>query len=319
VSTKPLIFVDGEEGTTGLQIFDRLARRPDLEVLKIDPDRRKDPEARRALLNEADVAFLCLPDAAARESVALVANSRTRLIDTSTAHRTSVDWAYGIPELDVAARGAIRETPRLSVPGCHATGFVMNVYPLVKEGIIPADSLLTCHSISGYSGGGKKLIAQYEAPDADRQKLSSPRMYALSLKHKHLPEMRVRGGLEHAPVFSPIVGDFYQGMVVSVPLFPSLLHKKVTAADVREILAGYYAAERFVKVMPYEAEPLLDGGFLDAQACNGTNNVDLFVFGGDDRILLAARLDNLGKGSSGAAVQCMNIVLGQDEGLGLAS
>ena len=195
----------------------------------------------------------------------------------------------------------------------------MNVYPLVKEGVIPADSLLTCHSISGYSGGGKKLIAQYEAPDADRKKLSSPRLYSLALKHKHLPEMRVRGGLQQAPIFSPIVGDYYQGMVVSVPLFPSLLRKKVAASDVRDILAAYYAGERFVTVMPYEAEPALDGGYLDAQACNGTNRIDLFVFGAEDRILLCARLDNLGKGSSGAALQCMNIQLGLDEALGLAA
>jgi N-acetyl-gamma-glutamyl-phosphate reductase len=317
VSKKPLVFVDGEEGTTGLQIYDRLAGHPEVEVLRIDPALRKEPEARRALLNEADVAFLCLPDAAARESVALTANPRTRLIDTSTAHRTAADWAYGIPELDVAARETIHATTRLSVPGCHATGFVINVYPLVKEGVIPADSLLTCHSISGYSGGGKKLIAQYEGPDADRRKLSSPRLYSLALKHKHLPEMRVRGGLEHTPIFSPIVGDYYQGMVVSVPLFPSLLRRKVAAADVRDILATYYAGERFVTVMPYEAEPALDGGYLDAQACNGTNRVDLFVFGGEDRILLCARLDNLGKGSSGAALQCMNIQLGLDESLGL--
>ncbi len=317
MSTKPLVFVDGEEGTTGLQIFDRLASRPDVEVLRIDSERRKDPAARRALLNEADVAFLCLPDAAARESVSLVTSPRTRVVDTSTAHRTAADWAYGIPELDAGARGTIRTATRVSIPGCHATGFVMNVYPLVKAGIIPADSLLTCHSISGYSGGGKKLIAQHEGPDADRRKLRSPRMYALGLRHKHLPEMRVRSGLEHAPLFSPIVGDFYQGMVVSVPIFPSLLRKKVTAADVRDILGAYYAGERFVAVMPYEAEPVLDGGFLDAQACNGTNRVDLFAFGGEDHILLSARLDNLGKGASGAAVQCMNILLGRDEGLGL--
>jgi N-acetyl-gamma-glutamyl-phosphate reductase len=239
------------------------------------------------------------------------------VIDTSTAHRTAPDWAYGIPELDVTARRAIRSATRLSVPGCHATGFVMSVYPLVKEGVIPAESLLTCHSLSGYSGGGKKLIAQYEAPDADRKKLSSPRLYSLALKHKHLPEMQVRGGLQQAPIFSPIVGDYYQGMVVSVPLFPRLLSKKITAAGVREVLAEYYAGERFVRVMPYEAEPLLDGGYLDAQACNGTNRIDLFVFGGEDRILLSARLDNLGKGSSGAALQCMNIQLGLDEALGL--
>ncbi len=319
VSSKPLVFVDGEEGTTGLQIFDLLAARPDLEVLRIDPARRKDPEARRDLLNEADVAFLCLPDDAARESVALTANPRTRLIDTSTAHRTAADWVYGIPELDRSAREAMRTATRLSVPGCHATGFVMNVYPLVKEGVVPADSLLTCHSISGYSGGGKKLIAQYEAPDADRRKLSSPRMYSLALKHKHLPEMQVRGGLVHAPIFSPIVADFYKGMVVSVPLFPALLRKRITAAGVRDILASYYAGERFVTVMPYEEVPALDGGYLDAQACNGSNRIDLFAFGGEDRILLCARLDNLGKGSSGAALQCMNVLLGLDESLGLSA
>lgn len=311
------VFVDGQEGTTGLKINERLSRRTDIELLKIDPERRKDPEARRAFLNEADIAFLCLPDAASRESASLVTSDKTRIIDASTAHRTDLGWTYGIPELSKHQRAMISASHRVSNPGCFATGFNMALYPLVKEGIVPKDYPLTCHSITGYSGGGKKLIEKYESARENKKALESPRFYALSLSHKHLPEMQKISGLLFPPLFTPIVCDFYKGMVVAVPLLRRSLNKKVTAREVQEFMASYYESERFVRVMPYEAESNLDNGFFDATGCNNTNRIEIFVFGNGEQILLLSRLDNLGKGASGAAVQNMNIMLGLDEGLGL--
>jgi len=311
------IFVDGQEGTTGLQIRDRLLGHTDIELMEIPSEKRKDRETRKALINASDVAFLCLPDAAAKESVTLVTNGNTRIIDASTAHRTDPQWTYGLPELNPQQRALIEESTRVSVPGCYATGFNLLIYPLVKEGIVPVDYPVTCHSITGYSGGGKKLIGVYEAPDADRARLAAPRHYALTLTHKHLPEMQKIAGLTAPPVFSPIVGDFYKGMAVGVPLFPTLLSKAYSAHDIHEVLSSYYASERFVCVMPFDDSTLLDNGFFNPQEANNTNRNDIFVFGHDDQILLVSRLDNLGKGASGAAVQNMNIMLGLDEGTGL--
>ncbi|OPY57890.1 MAG: N-acetyl-gamma-glutamyl-phosphate reductase [Pelotomaculum sp. PtaU1.Bin035] len=311
------VFVDGQEGTTGLKINERLSRRADIDILKIDPERRKDPEVRCIFLNEADIAFLCLPDVASRESAALVTNNKTRIIDASTAHRTDPNWTYGIPELSKNQRARIRDSRRVSVPGCHATGFNMAIYPLIQEGIVPKDYPITCQSITGYSGGGKKLIEKYEETGVNKKNLKSPRFYALNLTHKHLPEMQKINGLLFPPLFTPIVGDFYQGMVVAVPLLTRLLNKKISAKDVQEVLASYYSSEHFVSVMPYESEDCLDSGYLDATGCNNTNRIEIFIFGNGEQILLLSRLDNLGKGASGAAIQNMNIMLGLDERTGL--
>ena len=311
---KHKVFVDGREGTTGLEIQERLAGRDDLEFLLIDPKMRKDPEARRAILDESDVAFLCLPDAAARESASLVTDEATRLIDASTAHRVNPEWAYGLPELSPLHRKRIAESKRVSVPGCHATGAVLALNPLVKTGIVPRDYPIAITSLTGYSGGGKKLIAKYTDANAA---LRSPRPYALGQTHKHLPEIAAHAGLDFHPVFLPIVGDFYRGMAVTIPLETRLLGGTVTATRIHEMLSAHYASERFVRVMPFDSDAELDGGFLDIEGCNNTNRADVFVFGNDERILLTVRLDNLGKGASGAAVQCMNIMLGLDEGLGL--
>jgi N-acetyl-gamma-glutamyl-phosphate reductase len=309
------VFVDGQEGTVGLQINEYLAKRPDVKALAIEPERRKDPAARKALIDASDVTILCLPDAAARESVSLAGNERTCLIDASTAHRTDPAWAYGLPELERGQRERLRASKRIAVPGCHATGFVLLVHPLLKGGWIAPDHPLDCYSLTGYSGGGKKMIESYRTNPPPS--LSSPRPYALGLEHKHLPEMRMRTGLREPPVFSPVVAAFYKGMAVSVFLHPARMARRAAPGELRNYLADYYAGERFVRVMPFGDESNLDGGFLDVQGCNGTNRADLFVFGTPDRLLLVARLDNLGKGAGGAAVQSMNIHLGVDEALGL--
>jgi N-acetyl-gamma-glutamyl-phosphate reductase len=311
------IFVDGQEGTTGLQINDRLARRKDIELLKIDPLKRKDINERKKLINEADIVFLCLPDDAARESVALAGDSSARIIDASTAHRTNEAWAYGFPELSGEYRERIRHASRVAVPGCYATGFIALVYPLVREGIVPADYPVTCHAVSGYSGGGKKRIAEYESADPADESIKSPRFYALSLKHKHLPEMQKVTGLCQPPLFTPIIGPYYKGMTVAVPLYARLLKKMNSAEDVCGFLSSYYKNEHFIKVYPYGSQGGVVDGFLGATGCNGTNMLEIYVSGNDEHILLTARLDNLGKGASGAAVQCMNIMLGIDESTGL--
>lgn len=314
---KTKIFVDGQEGTTGLEINQRLAQRDDIEILNIDPDKRKDPAARSILLNEADFVFLCLPDAAAKESVALVTNDKTRILDASTAHRTDDAWTYGLPELSKTQRQAINQSKRVAVPGCYATGFILAVYPLIKLGILPADYPVSSFAISGYSGGGKKLIQKYKESDFGSNDINSPQMYALGLAHKHLPEMKKVSGLVQIPVFNPMVGNFYRGMVVSVPLAKSHLAKKYTAVEIHQIMADYYQDERFVKVIPFDSASRLNNGFLDATGCNDTNNLEVFVFGNEDQILVASRLDNLGKGASGAAVQNLNIMMGKDEAKGL--
>jgi len=311
------VFVDGQEGTTGLKIRDYLSIRTDLEVLKIDSDRRKDTAARKSLLNEADLVFLCLPDAAAKEAVSLIENRRTRVIDASTAHRTDKNWVYGLPELGNGQRESIRNSVRVANPGCHATGFLLIAYPLVQMGILPKDYPVSCTSITGYSGGGKKLIARYEkARSLDG--INSPKPYGLKLKHKHLPEMQAISGLKFPPVFMPVVANFYKGMAVSVPLAVRLLHKTGNAGDLRNLLAEFYAGEPFVRVMPYPADDLLEeSGYFNPEACNDTNRVELFVFGHDEQVILMSRFDNLGKGASGAAVQNMNIMLGLGETTGL--
>ena len=312
---KYAVYVDGQEGTTGLRINEYLAQRADIEVLRIDADKRKDAAERARLLNAADVAFLCLPDAASREAAAMITNPKTCLIDASTAHRTVAGWAFGLPELSKGQRGAIRESKRIANPGCHASAFILAVRPLVDAGLLSPDALVTATSITGYSGGGKSMIAEYEA--GGNTKLASPRPYALGLAHKHIPEMMTHTGLKNAPVFMPIVANFYKGLGVTVPLHLSQLRAGTTPQQVRDALAAHYEGERFIHVKPLRDADTLAGGFFDVQACNDTNNVDLFVFGNEQQILVMARLDNLGKGASGAAVQSMNVHLGVDESLGL--
>jgi N-acetyl-gamma-glutamyl-phosphate reductase len=310
------IFVDGQEGTTGLRIHEMLARRSDVQVLRIDADKRKDTAERARLLNAADVAFLCLPDAAAREAAALVSNPHTCLIDASTAHRTAPDWVYGLPELAPGQRDKLRSSKRISNPGCHATSFILLLRPLVDAGLVSAQALISATSITGYSGGGKKMIEQYEAGSGDAR-LQSPRPYGLALHHKHLPEMVAHTGLARAPVFMPVVANFYKGLAVSVPLHLDQLKAGTTPAMLQQALADHYAGERFIRVMPLSDPATLEGGYFDVQACNDSNYCDLFVFANERQVLLLSRLDNLGKGASGAAVQAMNVHLGLDEGLGL--
>ena len=281
------VFVDGQEGTTGLRLLDYLSGRSDVELLRIADDKRKDPAERARFLNAADVAFLCLPDVASREAVSLVTNPNTCVIDASTAFRTSDDWAYGLPELTRGQREKVRASKRIAVPGCHASAFILAVRPLVEAGGNP--------------------------------KLQSPRPYALGLAHKHLPEMRVQGGLSQAPIFNPIVGNFLKGLAVTVPVFPALLSRKADAEAILDIYRKHYEGEQFVRVHPFNSDANLDGGFFDVQASNDTNRVDLFVFGNGERLNLVARLDNLGKGAAGAAVQCMNVHVGADEATGLTA
>lgn len=314
------VFVDGQEGTTGLEINSRLQNRPDIEILKINPEKRKDIDERKRLLNEADIVFLCLPDDAARESVSLVTNPATKIIDSSTAHRTVEDWTYGLPELSPAHRKNVAESVRVSNPGCFATGFISLMYPLISNGIVTPDYPATCHAVTGYSGGGKSRIADYESKAAaaeNKSKLNSPCFYALGLKHKHLPEMKKHSGLMNPPLFTPIIGGFYRGMTVAVPLVPDHMAKKISASELYSFFAGHYKDANFIKVLPFGAEESFQFNFLDAEGCNNTNNLEIMIFGHETQILAVARLDNLGKGASGAAVQNMNIMLGVDETTGL--
>jgi N-acetyl-gamma-glutamyl-phosphate reductase len=308
-------FVDGQEGTTGLRIHEYLAQRDDIEVLRIDADKRKDAAERARLLNAADVAFLCLPDVAAREAAALVTNHKTCLIDASTAHRTAAGWVFGLPELAPGQRDLLRQAKRISNPGCHASAFILLLRPLVDAGLVPAGLPITASSITGYSGGGKKMIEQYEAGGDAR--LDAPRPYALSLSHKHVPEMAAHTGLTVPPVFMPIVGKFYKGLSVSVPLHLTQLKAGTTPEALHAALRHRYEGERFIRVMPLRDSAALADGYFDVQACNDTNLVDVFVFANETQAILMARLDNLGKGASGAAVQSMNVHLGLDEALGL--
>ena len=310
------VFVDGQHGTTGLKIHERLRAREDIELIEIPVDKRRDLSERRKHLNEADIVFLCLPDDAAREAVSMVINPAVCIIDASTAHRTAKGWVYGMPELNREQRSLIRASNRISVPGCHATGFVLLLYPLVSSGIVGRDYPVSAHSITGYSGGGKSMIAQYRAANLTED-IRNPRPYSLDLNHKHVREMQRIPNLSFPPVFAPTVANFYSGEVISIPLFPRLLGKPLTAKQVSEFYQEYYAGERFIRVKPYPCDGCLKDGFLTLTDCNVTNIVELFVFGNDDRILLAARFDNLGKGSSGAAVQNMNLKIGVAEDKGL--
>lgn len=300
------VFIDGKEGTTGLQIFERLGSRKDINIVSLPEETRKDPAARKQCINEANIVFLCLPDAAARESVSLCENERVKIIDASTAHRTNPQWAYGFPELSAEHRRRIAEGKRIAVPGCHASGFISLVYPLVAGGIVAPDYPFVCHSVTGYSGGGKKMIAEYES-EGRSPELDSPRQYALGQQHKHLPEMQAVCGLSYAPSFQPIVADYYSGMCVTVPLHTRLMRKKMSVKDIQEYFAEYYAGQNFVKTVKESKS------FLPANPLVGTNNMEIYADGNEERILLASVFDNLGKGASGAAVQCMNILLGMDE------
>lgn len=304
---KPKIYIDGKEGTTGLQIYERLGKRDDLDLLLIDEAKRKDAEERKKFLNAADIVFLCLPDAAAREAVGMIENDRTRVIDASTAHRTAAGWDYGFAELSAARRTAIAQSKRVANPGCHASGLISSVYPLVQHGIVPADFAFTCASLTGYSGGGKKMIAEYE--DAERDpRHDSERIYGLNLHHKHLPEMRHVCGLANDPVFVPVVGDFYKGMATTVML------PGVDAHRAHEALAAHYTGQKLVTVAPFGGtEPVI---YANTKA--GTDSMELIVCGREDQAIVTALFDNLGKGASGAAVQNMNIMLGLDETTGLS-
>ena len=307
------VFVDGQEGTTGLQINEYLALRSDVTLLKIDADKRKDLAERKRLINESDVTFLCLPDEAAKESVSLVDNPNTCIIDASTAHRINPDWTFGLPELAKDQREKIRASKRIANPGCHATAFILALRPLVAAGLLPVNTQIAANSITGFSGGGKKMIEQYESPE----RINAPRPYALGLAHKHLPEMCAYSGLTVEPIFQPIVGPFYKGLAVSAYLHPAQFTRPTTPAEVQKIIADYYAGEAFINVLPCDLEATTDGGFYDIEACNDTNRVDIAVFGSAERMVLISRLDNLGKGASGAAVQAMNVHLGVEESLGL--
>jgi N-acetyl-gamma-glutamyl-phosphate reductase len=311
------IFIDGQHGTTGLQIGDRLKMRHDVELLEIPETKRKDAAAKAEYLNQADLVILCLPDGAAVESVSLITNPQTKVIDASTAHRTADGWVYGLPELHKTQRAHLLTATRVTNPGCYPTGFILALYPLIQRQIVPTDYPVTVHAISGYSGGGKRLIAKYQDVPTDQLEAVASRPYALTLNHKHIPEMQKLTGLDFLPLFTPTVGNFYQGTLVSIPLLSWHLKHKPSATNVHEMLAAYYADEHFVKVMPFGGEDALDAGFLSPTGCNGTNLIELFVFGHDEQILLVARLDNLGKGAAGAAVQNLNLMLGFNEYAGL--
>lgn len=315
MSGKVKIFIDGSEGTTGLRIHERFAEREDVELLPISSELRKDKEERKRLINSSDITFLCLPDAAAEESVSLVENDHVRIIDTSTAHRTMEGWAYGFPELSKEHREAISAGNRIAVPGCYATGFISLVYPMVAGGLISADYPVSAFGISGYSGGGRKMIAAYEAEERE-DALLAPREYALSQAHKHLKEMKKIPGLKREPLFSPIVADYYSGMVVSVPVYTDLMNKGRTPQEVWKYLADFYAGSRFVRVMPFGAEEA-SANMLAGNAMSGRDSLRIYVTGNEDRVLLSSQFDNLGKGASGAAIQCLNIALGCEETKGL--
>ena len=309
------VFIDGSEGTTGLRIFERFEGRNDIEILKIPSELRKDPDEIRKYINASDITFLCLPDAAAREAVAMVENENTIIIDTSTAHRTEEGWAYGYPELSKGHREAIKNGKRISVPGCYATGFITIIYPLIAGGILPKDYPVSAFAMSGYSGAGKKTIAVYEAEERDKE-LDSPREYALTQNHKHLKEMQKITGLERIPLFSPIICDYYSGMLLTTPFYTDMLTKAKTPEEVHAFLSEYYAGEKFIKVMPFGKEAEYNG-FLAGNACAGWDGIEIYVTGNEDRVLVSTRFDNLGKGASGAAIQCLNIILGCEEDKGL--
>ncbi len=311
------VFIDGQVGTTGLQIKERLEARADIKLVTIEEELRKDAARKKEIINSVDLVILCLPDGPAKESASLLENSTTRIIDASTAHRVDPHWVYGFPELSKEYRLKVANAQLVSNPGCHATGFIAGIYPLIKEGILPQDALLTSTSLTGYSGGGKQLIADFDAIEGDRSPYAC-RPYGFNMAHKHLPEMSVVTGLDTKPIFYPVVGDFERGMLVSMPLFPQSFSKKMSVKEVHAFFAEYYKDEQFINVKDFYCEADLEGPFLNATKCNDTNRLDLFVYGHEDQIMVVSRLDNLGKGASGAAVQNMNIMLGLDEATGLS-
>lgn len=312
------VYVDGQHGTTGLEIIGRLEQRTDIELLTITHAQRRDPAVRERLLNEADLVFLCLPDDAARDAVALIRNPETRIIDASTAHRTASGWVYGLPEI-AGQRARIAAARRIANPGCYATGFILMLRPLVEKGIVSSTYPVVTYSITGYSGGGKGMIADFQGVDPSQSQTIASRPKNLTLGHKHLPEMTAMTMLAQPPHFLPIVGNFYKGMLVFLPLMKSALCTPADGARIHAVLSEYYAGEPFIKLMPLNDESDLDGGFLSPLGCNDTNRAELFVYEQSGQILVAARFDNLGKGASGAAVQNMNIALGCDETHGLVA
>lgn len=309
------VFIDGSEGTTGLRIFERFEGRDDIEILKIPSELRKDPDEIKKYINASDITFLCLPDAAAREAVAMVENENTIIIDTSTAHRTQEGWAYGYPELSREHREAIKTGKRIAVPGCYATGFITIAYPMVAKGMLPKEYPVAAFAMSGYSGAGKKTIEVYESCVREEE-LDAPREYALSQNHKHLKEMQAITGLARTPLFSPLICDYYSGMVVTLQFYADMLNGKPTPEKVHELFEAYFKGEQFIKVMPFGKEAEYNG-FLAGNACAGWDGIEVYVTGNEDRILVSTRFDNLGKGASGAAVQCLNILLGCEENKGL--
>lgn len=309
---KTKVYIDGQSGTTGLQIYDRIGQREDLELLRIPEELRHDSNERKKYLNSADIVFLCLPDEGAREAVSFIDNPNVRVIDASTAHRTNPDWTYGYPELSKAQRAAIRTSKRVANPGCHATGFISTTAPLVAMGVIPKDYPMSCYSLTGYSGGGKKMIAEYEA-EGRSELLNAPGIYGLNLQHKHLPEMQTVTGLAYPPVFMPVVDDYYKGMATTIMLQNRLLPGQPSAEEICAKLADYYRDEHFVSVVPFGE----NDSKLYANKLAGTNRLEIVVYGHEEQTTVTAVFDNLGKGASGAAVQNMNIMLGLPEETGL--
>lgn len=311
------VFIDGSEGTTGLRIFERFQGRDDIEIMKIDSELRKDPEERRKFINASDITFLCLPDVASREAVSLIdpANDHTVIIDASTAHRTEEGWAYGFPELSEKHLEAVKTGNRIAVPGCYASGFISLIYPLVAGGIIPKDYPVSAFALSGYSGAGKKTIAVYESEDRPSE-LASGREYALAQQHKHLKEMKAITGLSRTPLFSPIIDDYYSGMVVSTPFYADMLSKKMTPSELLEFYREYYSGKKFIKVAEADDETAASG-FLAGNSLSGWDGLKIYVTGNEERIVVSSQFDNLGKGASGAAIQCMNLRIGCEEEKGL--
>lgn len=314
---KVKVYIDGSEGTTGLRIFERFQGRDDVEIIKINPDLRKDPAERAKMINSSDITFLCLPDAAAIEAVSLVApdNNHTVIIDASTAHRTEKGWAYGLPELGEEFKNNIKTGKRIAVPGCYASGFMMIVYPLVKLGIIADDYPVCVTALSGYSGAGKKAIALYESEDKTED-LYAPREYALSQQHKHLKEMKAISGLKREPLFTPVVDDYYSGMIVSFPIYADLMKERKTPEELHKVFEDFYKDQQFIKVMPFGSEAE-GNNFFAANHYSGRDDAQIYITGNNDRLLITSRFDNLGKGASGAAIQCMNLVIGAKEDTGL--
>jgi N-acetyl-gamma-glutamyl-phosphate reductase len=311
------VFIDGQAGTTGLEITERLSGRRDIDLLSIDETARKDPDARRALMEAADVTILCLPDAAAVEAVGL-ASGVSRILDASTAHRTHPDWVYGVPELAPGQRAALASAERVSNPGCYPQGFILMVRPLVEAGLLGREARLSVFGLSGYSGGGRSMVEQYRAFSPAQAEAWNTRPYALSLNHKHRPEMQHYAGLDHPPLFSPSVANYYRGMLIEVPLHAADLARPMSGEALAALLAERYAGEPFIDVLGFQPESATDNGYLNATVTNGSNRIQLMVFGNESQLLLVARYDNLGKGASGAAVQNLNLMLGLEETLGLA-